>query len=57
MSEKLSARDISEFTGYLRQCTDRQVQGVFDKEREAKRYGYAALARIEAERRGIELDR
>jgi hypothetical protein len=52
----LSARDIREFRGFLQQATDRQVQGIYDKERRAGRDDYAELAVAEAERRGIFLD-
>ena len=52
----LSARDIREFRGFLRQATDRQVQGIYDKEKRAGRDDYAELAVAEAESRGIELD-
>jgi hypothetical protein len=54
---KLSKRDRDEFASYLRNCTDSQVQGVYDKERGAGRTAYANLAVQEAERRGIALDR
>jgi hypothetical protein len=53
----LSARDIREFRGFLRQATDRQVQGIYDKEKGAGRDDYAELAVAEAERRGIFLER
>lgn len=52
----LSARDIREFRGFLRQATDRQVQGIYDKEQRAGRDDYAELAVAEAERRSIVLD-
>lgn len=52
---KLSARDIREFAAYLRGCTDRQVRGFWEKEKEAGRDGYAALAETEAVKRGIDL--
>lgn len=52
----LSARDIREFRGFLRQATDRQVQGIYDKEKRAGRDDYAELAVAEAERRGIFLE-
>ena len=51
-----SAKDIREFRGFLRQASDRQVQGIYDKEKSAGRDEYAELAVAEAERRGIELD-
>jgi hypothetical protein len=36
-------REKSEFRGYLRNCTNNQVQGVYDKEK-AGRLVYARLA-------------
>ena len=51
----LSAQDIREFSAYLRNCTDRQVAGVYEKESEAGREAYAELAKLEADRRGIDL--
>lgn len=51
-----SARDIREFRGFLRNATDRQVQGIYDKEKSAGRDDYAELAVAEAERRGIYLE-
>jgi hypothetical protein len=51
-----SAQDIREFRGFLRNATDRQVQGIYDKEKRAGRDEYADLAVAEADRRGIELD-
>jgi hypothetical protein len=52
----MDANDMREFMGYLRQCTDRQVRGVYEKERDAGREDYALLAQAEASRRGIALD-
>ena len=52
----LSAQDIREFRGFLRQATDRQVQGIYDKEKRAGRDDYAELAVAEAERRDIVLN-
>lgn len=51
----ISARDIREFRGFLKNATDRQVQGIYEKEQRAGRDEYAELAIAEAERRGIEL--
>jgi len=48
-----SAREVREFCLYLRNCTDRQVRGVYEKEKKAKREVYMALAEVEAERRGL----
>jgi hypothetical protein len=52
----LSAKDIREFRGFLRNATDRQVQGIYEKEKRAGRDDYAELAVAEAEARGIYLD-
>ena len=52
----ISARDLREFRGFLRNATDRQVQGIYDKESSAGRDEYAELAVAEAERRGIHLE-
>jgi hypothetical protein len=49
----ITADDIRQFAGYLRNCTDAQVRGVYDKEKTAGRDHYVALAEIEAERRGL----
>jgi len=54
---KTTAEDIREFNAYLRGITDAQVQGVYDKEREAGRDMYVALAEAEAERRHITLEK
>ena len=51
----MDAKDRREFATYLYFCTDRQVRGVYEKEREAHRYDYAELATIEADKRGISL--
>jgi len=52
----LEGNEIREFCGYLRQCTDRQVLGVLEKERNACRFDYAALAEAEAIRRNLEFE-
>lgn len=52
----LTARDIREFNAYLANCTPRQVQGVYDKEKEAGRDAYVALVEAEAQKRGICLE-
>ena len=44
------------FIAYLRQCTDRQVEGVYRKEKDAGREEYADLAESEARARNITLD-
>jgi hypothetical protein len=53
---RVTERDKSEFRAYLRACTDRQVHGVYDKEKAAHRRAYTQLAVEEAARRGISLD-
>lgn len=50
----MNPRDRSEFQSYLRDCTDRQVIGVYEKEKAAGRKDYAALAEIEAVRRNLD---
>lgn len=47
---------LDEFTQYLKNCSDKQVQGVYDKEKKAGRRAEMRLAKAEAERRGIDLD-
>jgi len=49
----VTKRDKAEFEGFLRQCTDRQVLGVLEKERAADRKDYAGLAANEAARRSL----
>jgi hypothetical protein len=49
-------RAESEFRGFLREATDRQVEGIYEKEKRAGRDEYAELAIAEASRRGIWLD-
>ena len=44
-----------DFERYLRQCTDAQVRGVFEKEEAAGRLTEAWAALLEARSRGIEL--
>lgn len=52
----MNKQDREEFKQYLRQCTDRQVYGVLEKETDAGRDDYAELARNELERRGLPED-
>ena len=51
----MTERDKTEFKAYLRQCTDKQVQGVWTKERRAGRLEYAELAKDEGYRRNIHI--
>lgn len=51
----MTEQERNEFRGYLKNCTDAQVQGVYDKEKGAGRREEMGLAVAEAERRGIQL--
>lgn len=53
----MDVNDMREFRAYLKQMTDAQVRGVYDKEHAAGRDDYAELAIAEAEIRGIEVAR
>jgi len=53
MAKRISKSDRADFAAYLRQCSDTQVQGVFEKEKRARRQVCVNLARAEAARRGI----
>jgi hypothetical protein len=52
----MKMQDQREFEAYLRGCTNRQVQGVYDKEQQAGRQDYALLARLEAAKRNLRLE-
>ena len=43
----MTKREREEFVQYLKQCPDRQVRGVHEKEERAGREDYAALAHAE----------
>jgi hypothetical protein len=49
----MNGTEIREFRQYLKQCTDAQVRGVYEKENAACRFDYAELAIAEAEHRGL----
>lgn len=49
----MTEKDRIEFKEYLRNCSDRQVYGVLEKEKAAGRQDYAELAQDELERRGL----
>lgn len=57
MSNKISKEDREDFAAYLRNSTNGQLQGVYDKEKAANRHVYANLAVAEAQRRNITLNR
>ena len=50
----VSNRDKQEFAAYLRDCTDAQVLGVYEKEAAARRHQYATLAAKEAWARNLD---
>ena len=52
----MTEADREDFRGYLRNITDAQVRGCYEKEKAANRKGYVKLCHEEAERRGISLD-
>lgn len=49
----MTSKDRQEFKDYLKNCTDRQVYGVLEKEKSAGRQDYVDLAKDELERRGL----
>lgn len=49
----MTKRDRTAFEQYLHQCTDRQVLGVLEKERNAGRSDFTGLAANEAARRNL----
>ena len=51
-----SAREMTEYESYLLHCSDRQVQGCYDKEKQSGNREYMTLARLEAAKRGFTLD-
>jgi hypothetical protein len=51
----VTRRDINQFQQYLRQCTDRQVIGVYEKERAAGRRAYVQLAALEMAKRRLDV--
>lgn len=53
--ELFSASDLRDFSVYLSNCTDTQINGVYEKERAAGRTMYVILAEQEAQRRNIKL--
>jgi hypothetical protein len=55
MATRVTEQDKTEFRGYLRNCTDEQVRGVYQKERDAGRRTYAQLAVEEGLRRGFDV--
>lgn len=49
----MTKQDKEEFTAYLAACTDKQLEGVLEKEKGAGRMEYAGLVKDEMKRRGI----
>jgi len=50
---RVTKQDKKEFQGYLEACTDRQVWGVYEHEKENRRRVYTEMARLELARRGL----
>lgn len=50
----MTNQDREEFKGYCQGCTDSQLRNVYNKEKAARRRGYADIARAELERRGLD---
>lgn len=50
----MTAKDRREFEMYLAACTDRQVIGVYEKERDADRWDYARLVKAEMRARNLQ---
>lgn len=51
----MTSKNRDDWKAYLRQCTDAQVRGCYEKERAANRRAFAQLCMDEAARRGIVL--
>lgn len=51
-----SNKDKAEFKAFCIKASNAQLQGIYDKEKSARRTQYAALAAAEAWRRGITLN-
>lgn len=49
----MTSDEMRDFAQYLRQCTDAQVWGVYQKELNANRLDYVALAEIEMRNRAM----
>lgn len=52
----MNKQDEIEFCAYLTNCTDRQLQGVYEKELKAEREDYIDLVALEATSRGVILE-
>lgn len=53
----MTRKERSNFQSYLHNCTDAQVQGVWEKEHRAGRRPEQRLAEAEAKRRGFSIER
>jgi hypothetical protein len=51
----MNTDDLCNFRGYLKNCTDAQVYGVYEKESKAKRKNYVELAVMELVHRKLTL--
>lgn len=52
----MTRKDMIEFTMFLKQASDRQIQGIYDKEASAGRWEYVGLVLQEALIREVEID-
>lgn len=52
----MTADDIREFNAFLKNSTDAQVRGIYEKEKAAGRDDYVALVEAEADKRGLYLE-
>jgi hypothetical protein len=50
----MTANDTQEFNSYLANCTNQQVEGVYQKEKSAGRRDYAELAAKEGRKRNMD---
>lgn len=56
MSEQvLTAQNIRSFSAFLDNASDKQLQGIYDRERAAGRAAYVELVKNEARSRGVDL--
>lgn len=53
----MTRKERSDFLSYLHNCTDAQVQGVWEKEHRGGRRTEQRLAEAEAKRRGFSIER
>lgn len=52
----MTKQERAQFVAFCQNATDRQLPNIYQKERDAGRFDYAAIAEVEAARRGVSLD-